>query len=172
MSTHDRLGNGRAHNVMSALLHTKDNLVVRLLTAFGVPTYGPQHTTRIFEEKANVWLYNEKANIWFKGLNEFSSDNGFMEIPLTPQGNSRPAGLPISDEEIFRAAHYGHNGSDNIMLKDLDMPSTIIAAMILNGKPSPIGIREGLAMTLPGIFAAESAREGGALKQIKYPWSK
>ena len=165
MSTHDRLGNGRAHNVMSALLHTKDNLVVRLLTAFGVPTYGPRHTTRIFAEKANVWLYNEKASVCFKGLNEFSSDNGFMEIPLTPQGNSRPAGLPILDEEIFRAAHYGHNGSDNIMLKDF-------AEAILNGKPSPIGIREGLAMTLPGIFAAESAREGGALKQIKYPWSK
>ena len=57
-----------------------------------------------------------------------------------------------------------HNGSDNLMLKDF-------AEAILNGKTSPIGIREGLAMTLPGIFAAESAREGGALKQIKYPWS-
>lgn len=52
-----------------------------------------------------------------------------------------------------------------MMLKDF-------AEAILNGKTSPIGIREGLKMTLPGIYAAESAREGGALKEIKYPWSK
>ena len=165
MSTYDRLGNGRTHNAMSALLHTKDNLVVRFLTAFGVPTHGPSHTTRIISEKANVWLYNEKAQIWLKGLNDFSARNDFIEIPLTPNGSSRPSGLPILDEEIFRAANYGHNGSDNLMLRDF-------AEAILNGKPSPLGIREGLAMTLPGVFAAESAREGGALKKIKYPWSR
>ena len=165
MSTFDRLGNGRSHNVMSALLHTKDNLVVRLLTAFGVPTHGPQHTTRIFAEKANVWLYNQNARVWFKDLNEFSAQNDFLDIPLTPNGNSRPIGLPILDEAVFEAAHCGHNGSDNLMLR-------VFAEAILNGKPSPLGIREGLAMTLPGIYAAESAREGGALKQIIYPWSK
>jgi len=164
MSTYDRLGNGRAHNAMAALLRTKDNLVVRLLTAFGVPTHGPQHTTRIFAEKANVWLYNQKARVWFKGLNDFSAENEFLEIQLTPDWDSRPTGLPILDEDMFRKASCGHNGSDNLMLKDF-------AEAILNGKTSPIGIREGLAMTLPGIFAAESAREGGALKQIKYPWS-
>ncbi|MBO6066018.1 MAG: hypothetical protein J6P36_06325, partial [Lachnospiraceae bacterium] len=65
---------------------------------------------------------------------------------------------------LFQAAGTGHNGSDIVMLRDF-------ADAILNGKPSPIGIREGLAMTLPGIYAAESAREGGALKEIRYPWS-
>ena len=164
MSTYDRMGNGRAHNVMSALLHTKANLVVRFLTAFGVPAHGPLHTTRIFAEKANVLLYNEKAQVWFKELNSFSAKNDFLEIPLTPESSSRPLGLPILDEELFKAATYGHNGSDNLMLREF-------AEAILNGRPSPIGIRQGLAMTLPGIFAAESAREGGALKEIKYPWS-
>lgn len=165
MSTYDRLGNGRSHNAMAALLRTKDNLVVRLLTAFGVPTHGPQHTTRIFAEKANIWLYNQKARVWFKGLNDFCEENEYLDIPLTPEGNSRPAGLQILDEEIFRLASWGHNGSDNVMLRDF-------SEAILNGKPSPLGIREGLAMTLPGIYAAYSAREGGALKQIVYPWSK
>ena len=165
MSTYDRLGNGRVHNAMSALLRTKDNLVVRFLAAFGVPTRGPSHTTRILAEKANVWLYNEKARIWLKELNVFSAQNDYLEIPLTPDGSSRPAGLPILDEEIFRAANYGHNGSDNRMLREF-------AEAILKGSPSPLGIKEGLAMTLPGIYAAESAREGGVLKEIKYPWSK
>ncbi|MBQ9336979.1 MAG: Gfo/Idh/MocA family oxidoreductase [Lentisphaeria bacterium] len=164
MSTYDRLGNGRAHNVMASLLHTKDNLVVRLLTAFGVPTFGPQHTTRIFAEKACVWLYNQKARIWFKGLNEFSSENDYLDIPLTPGPDSRPTSLPILNEKFFEEASWGHNGSDNVMLRDF-------CEAILNEKPSPLGIREGLAMTLPGIYAADSAREGGALKEIKYPWS-
>ncbi len=165
MSTYDILQNGRAHNAMAALLHTKSNIVMRLLTAFGLPTHGPQHTTRILAEKGNLILHNERAKLWLKDLNEVSSENDFIDIPLTPQGNSRPLSLPILNEDIFAAAHYGHNGSDNIMLRDF-------ADAILNGKPSPLGIREGLAMTLPGIYAAESAREGGALKTIKYPWRK
>ena len=165
MSTYDRIGCGRTHNAMAALLHTRNNIVVRFLTAFSLPYRGPAHTTRIMAEKAIVILCNEKARLWLKGLNDFSSQNDFLEIPLTPTDSSRPIGLPILDEELFKAAHYGHNGSDIVMLKDF-------AGAILEGKPAPIGIREGLAMTLPGIYAAESAREGGALKEIIYPWSK
>ena len=165
MSTYDQIGCGRTHNAMAALLHTRSNIVVRFLTAFALPYRGPAHTTKIMAEKGIVELYNEKARLWLTGLNEFSAQNNFLEIPLTPVGSSRPASLPIIDEELFKAAHYGHNGCDILMLKDF-------TNAILNGKPSPIGIREGLAMTLPGIFAAESAREGGVLKEIKYPWSK
>ena len=163
MSTYDRLGNGRAHNAMSALLHTKSNIVVRLLTVFGLPTHGPRHTTRIMAEKGIVYLYNEKADIWLKGLNEFSAKNDFIEIPFTPDRDSRPANLIIHNEEMFREASYGHNGSDIYMLRDF-------ADAVLNNKPSPVNVREMLAMTLPGIYAAESAGNGGALKEIKYPW--
>ncbi len=165
MSTYDRLDNGRAHNAMACLLHTESNIVVRFLTAFGLPTYGPQHTTKIMAEKGIVTLYNQKADLYLKGLNEFSSTNKLLEIPFTPEGSSRPMGLKIIDEGTFRLGNYGHNGSDNYMLKDF-------AEAILNNKPSPLGIKEALAMTLPGIYAALSAREGGALKEIKYPWNK
>ena len=165
MSTFDILDNGRAHNAMAALLHTKSNVVVRLLTCFGMPTKGPYHTTRILAEKGNVYLYNERAKVWLKDLNEFSAENDYLDIPLTPYGASRPGSVPIYDEETFKKAHYGHNGSDNLMLKDF-------CDAILNNKPSPLGIREGLAMTLPGIYGALSAREGGVLKEIIYPWSK
>lgn len=165
MSTYDRIGCGRSHNAMTAILHTKSNIVMRFLTAFALPYRGPAHTTRILTEKGIVELYNEKARVWLEDLNDISAENNFIEIPLTPNGLSRPANLSITDEALFRAAHYGHNGSDNFMLRDF-------CEAILNNKPSPIGIREGLAMTLPGIYAAESAREGGALKEILYPWNK
>ncbi len=163
MSTYDRIDCGRSHNAMSALLHTRSNIVVRFLTAFALPYRGPAHTTRIMAEKGIVELTNEKARIWLQALNAVSSRNDFLEIPLTP-GDSHPASLKIPDWRLFQAAGTGHNGSDIVMLRDF-------ADAILNGKPSPIGIREGLAMTLPGIYAAESAREGGALKEIRYPWS-
>ena len=165
MSTYDRTDCGRTHNAMAALLHTRSHIVVRFLTAFALPYHGPAHTTRIMAEKGIVELTNEKARLWLQGLDAFSAQNDFLEIPLTPSASSRPLNMLIPDEQVFQAAHYGHNGSDILMLKDF-------ADAILNAKPSPVGIRDGLAMTLPGIFAAESAREGGQLKEIKYPWSK
>lgn len=166
MSTLDRLGNGNTHNAMSALLRTDDNIVVRLLVAFGVPYFGPAHTTRIFCEKGVLELYNEKARYWLPENTDLSlSGHKYEETPLTPVGTARPADLKIIDEDLFLKAHCGHNGSDIFMMKDF-------ADAIVNHKPSPIGIREALKMTLPGIYAAESAREGGALKTIRYPWSK
>ncbi|MBQ6470690.1 MAG: Gfo/Idh/MocA family oxidoreductase [Victivallales bacterium] len=166
MSTYDRLGNGRAHNAMSALLRTRDNLVVRLLTAFGMPSQGPQHTIRIFSEKATLWVYSEKVRVWFKEMKEFQTfhnDDNFIEFPLMPNRNSRPQNLHIIDEDIFEKASFGHAGADNYMLK-------AFAEAILEGRPSPLGVREGLAMTLPGLYASASAAEGGELKRIIYPW--
>lgn len=167
MSTYDRIGCGRSHNAMVAILHTKSNMVVRFLTAFGLPYphKAPAHTTRILTDKGIVELYNDKARIYLEGLNAFSAESGFLEIPLTPGGVSRPLGMKIIDEALFAYAGYGHNGSDISMMEDF-------ADALVNNKPSPIGIKEGLAMTLPGIYAAESAREGGVLKKIVYPWDK
>ena len=39
-----------------------------------------------------------------------------------------------------------------------------------NGEPAPISLKEGLAMTLPGIYAAESAKRGGEVLKMHYPW--
>ena len=164
MSTGDHFHCGYSHNAMSALLRTKNNVVVRFLTAFAMPQHGPHHTTKIYCEKGIVELYNEKARVWLTSLNEFSARSDFFEIPFTPNASDRPQDMKIIDEELFRQANYGHNGSDIAMMRDF-------ADAVLNGKVSPVNIRDALAMTLPGIFAAESARENGALKQIVYPWN-
>lgn len=164
MSTGDHLREGHSHNAMSSLLRTRKNVVVRFLAAFGVPSHGPGHTTKLFCEKGVIELYNEKCRLWLMGLNAFSSKNDYIEVPFTPTGADRPLSLAIPDEAMFKKAHHGHNGADNLMLRDF-------AESILNGKSSPIDIKKSLAMTLPGIYAAESAKEGGSLKQISYPWS-
>ena len=39
------------------------------------------------------------------------------------------------------------------------------------GKPA-ISLKAGLEMTLPGIYAEESARRGGEVINMYYPWDK
>jgi hypothetical protein len=41
---------------------------------------------------------------------------------------------------------------------------------VLKGEPSPLSLREGLRMTIPGIYAAESASKNGEVIKIEYPW--
>jgi hypothetical protein len=43
---------------------------------------------------------------------------------------------------------------------------------VLNGEPAPITLKEGLAMTLPGIYAEESSKRGGEVMTMYYPWDK
>ena len=43
---------------------------------------------------------------------------------------------------------------------------------ILTGGPAPITLKEGLAMTLPGIYAEESSKRGGQVMKMYYPWDK
>ena len=57
----------------------------------------------------------------------------------------------------------GHGGMDYAMLDHF------FKALINENKPS-ISLKEGLAMTLPGIFAEESAKKGGAVLRMVYPW--
>ena len=57
----------------------------------------------------------------------------------------------------------GHGGMDYAMMDHF-------LQALLNGAPAPISLREGLAMTLPGIYAEESSKRGGALMKMYYPW--
>ena len=43
---------------------------------------------------------------------------------------------------------------------------------VLSGDPAPISLREGLCMTLPGIYAEASAKRGGEVLCIRYPWDE
>ena len=56
-----------------------------------------------------------------------------------------------------------HGGADYALMK------AFLNAIRTNSK-SPVSLREGLRMSLPGVYAAESARRGGELLRIRYPW--
>jgi hypothetical protein len=57
----------------------------------------------------------------------------------------------------------GHGGMDYALLDHF-------YTAILKGEPAPISLREGLAMTLPGIYAEESAKRNGEVLRMTYPW--
>ncbi len=57
----------------------------------------------------------------------------------------------------------GHGGMDYAMLDHF-------FDAVLKGKPAPISLKEGLRMTLPGIYAEESAKRGGEVLCMRYPW--
>ena len=57
----------------------------------------------------------------------------------------------------------GHGGVDYALLDHFFQA-------LLKGESAPIPLREGLRMTLPGIYAEKSAKLGGENLMIKYPW--
>ena len=59
----------------------------------------------------------------------------------------------------------GHGGMDYALLDHF-------FDALRSGKDAPISLKEGLAMTLPGIYAEESAKRGGAVMRMKYPWDE
>ena len=57
----------------------------------------------------------------------------------------------------------GHGGMDYALLDHF-------FDALQNGKESPISLKEGLRMTLPGIYAEMSSKQGGKVLEIRYPW--
>ena len=87
-------------------------------------------------------------------------------------GAEKMTELPISfmpkEVEVWKQknsqAGFGHGGSDSYMMH-------IFEETLLNGgTKAPCDLKEGLRMTLPGIFACRSARNGGIPEKIFYPW--
>ena len=153
------------HDAMAALFRTKSNVVVRLLVSFinNLPG-GGQHNYRFFTTKGafeRTLAYQtfqskehaEEQRTLFYSTELYGYKN-WIELPI---GVSRP-------EQTEDQKTAGHGGVDYALWE-------VFIKAVRAGGPSPISLREGLRMTLPGIFAAESARKGGELTRIKYPWS-
>ncbi len=151
------------HDAMAALFRTKKNVVVRLLTSFINNYRGGHHSYRFFTTKGcfeRTPNYRTFRKDQMEGPRTlfYSTDlygyNNWMELPID---DTRP--------EFAAQKNLGHGGIDYAMWK-------LFIEAVRAGGPSPISLREGLRMTLPGIYAAESARNGGELTRIVYPWSQ
>ena len=150
-------------HAMVSIMNTRNKAVVRFLASFALYKSGPDHTTRIFTDDGMFELYNEKIRIFKPDFSEFCEKPEIVEIPFGRFPMRFVQDFPV--DKVLAAGGGGHGGADFSALE-------AFADAILNGKKSPCTVEKGLAMTLPGIFAAESAKEGGALKKILYPWEE
>ena len=142
---------------MAALLRTESNIVIRFLASFINNRPTASHQVRIYATKG----YFEAAPPYLGGgvpRFVFSS----TEIPGVE--GVTPLNIANVADKYKRFAQAGHGGTDHALLDGF-------FEAIRNKLPSPISLREGIRMSLPGIYAAESARRGGELMAIEYPWS-
>ncbi len=153
------------HDFMAALFRTRSNVVVRFVASF------------INEAGHHIWQYRifTTKGTFERTAGQYTS-MGYVpaesprtlfyskELPLTKNRVELPVGdMPPAHADNPKAA--GHGGIDYAMLD-------AFFTAIREGSPSPVSLRDGLRMTLPGLYAAESARNGGALTRILYPWSE
>jgi predicted dehydrogenase len=143
-------------DAMTALFRTSGGAVVKLLTSFITSHPVPFHRYVCYGTAG----YFEKTQPLAGGESQvlFSSRNvcGMRALTELPVAEARP--------ELHGSAVAGeHGGADVVMLGNF--------ADAVEGKAAPaVDIRGALGMTLPGLCALDSARHGGRLVQIRYPW--
>jgi len=149
-------GDPEDDDAMTALFRTAGGTVVKLLTSFITSHPAPFHRYVVYGTEG----YFEKTQPLAGGESQvlFSSRKtyGLQGLTRLPVAEARP--------EFQAAAGVGeHGGADYVMLTNF--------ADAIEGKAAPaVGIRDALRMTLPGLCALDSARHGGLLTPITYPW--
>jgi predicted dehydrogenase len=143
-------------DAMTALFRTPEGTVVKLLTSFITSHPAPFHRyvlhgTAGYFEKTQP-LAGGESQVLFSSRNTYGM-HGLTKLPVA---EARP--------EFQAAAGIGeHGGADYVMLANF--------ADAIEGKAAPaVGIKDALRMTLPGLYALDSARHGGRLTKIIYPW--
>ncbi len=140
-------------DMMCAQFQTDSGVVVRLMRNGRCRADIGHHAYRVFGSEG----YMERVERMGKDVIRYNStkelDTSMKEIDGSP--------MPPAYADNPKAK--GHGGMDYAMLDHF-------FTAVKNGEPAPISLKEGLAMTLPGIYAEESAKRGGAVLRMKYPW--
>ncbi len=144
-------------DMMCAQFQTDSGIVVRLMRNKRCRAKIGQHNYRVFGTEG----YMERIDRLNKPVIRYNSmkelDTNLKEI----DGSFMPP--EYENNEFAKTA--GHGGMDYALFDHF-------FKALANGEPAPISLKEGLAMTLPGIYAEESAKRGGALLRMLYPWDK
>ncbi len=142
-------------DMMCAQFQTESGVIVRLMRNKRCRAKIGHHNYRVFGTEGYMERIDrfEKPVIRYNSMKELDTelrevDGSFM--PTAYEGN-----------EFARVA--GHDGIDYALFDHL-------FKALANGAPAPISLKEGLLMTLPGIYAEESAKRGGQVLRMRYPW--
>ena len=154
VSTGSKIEKGNFHDQMTANFTTESDVIVRITVSFRTNSQLSGHSYRIFGTEGYFERLSDRGD--FPGRTLFSSTRfygakGFVQLPVD-----------MSRKEFGKNASVGHGGADYALIRHF--------LLAFKGKCEPISIKEGLQMSLPGLFAAESAKLNGRLIKIKYPW--
>jgi predicted dehydrogenase len=151
-----------ANDLMTAHFRTKSDVVARLTVSFvnnagcGCHSYRVFGTEGYFEHLSARGAQGEKT---FVNSNKLCGMDKLTELPV---------GFTPSEVEKMQQASphaaFGHGGAETYLW------NSFIRAIRSGAKTTSIPLKESLRMTLPGIYAAESAADGGNIKTIHYPW--
>lgn len=146
-------------DLMTAHYQTESKVVVRQTCSFVNNAHIGNHSYRVFGTEGYFERNGGRGDL-IKPTTMFSSNNMYGAQKLTE--------LPVDtmrSEYSNNAKAAGHGGADYAMFD-------AFFTALLNSVPSPLNLREGLRMTIPGIYANESAKQNGAVLEIKYPWEE
>lgn len=131
-----------------ALFKTAKGAVIRIFICFGAYV-GFGHNFRIIGTRGTL---QTDAN------RELGNANSFARFSDIPGSRDHLVELPMTIES-FGGGKGGHGGADKKMVLDF------VKCILEDTKP-PIDVDMGIAISLPGIIATESARQGGVLLEI------
>lgn len=153
------------HDVMSAQLRTKSNVVVHLMASH-INNY-PNKYCHGYKFYTTKGAFERTINYGTQALFESASEARTLFYSTELYGHRRWTELPVGLDRPGQTKEMiamGHGGRDYAVME------LFLNAIRSNGPLSPLSLRDGLCMTLPGIFAAASAANGGKLYSLTYPW--
>ncbi|MBR2425568.1 MAG: Gfo/Idh/MocA family oxidoreductase [Lentisphaeria bacterium] len=145
-------------NMSAALFQTESGVTIRLLRNGKCRAGIGSHSYRVFGTKGYYERLDSRG-AQYPAVTRFRSDDlyGAHDFTILPSGM-------MANEYIYNPKASGHGGADYALMDHM-------FTAYLNGDAEyPISLREGLRMTLPGIFAEESSKRKGERLRMTYPW--
>ena len=146
---------GNRDDMMCANFKTESGVVIRLMRNGRCRAKIGHHNYRVFGTEGYVERIDRMNKPVIRYNSTFVDDNELKEI----EGRfmiERYKDIPYSQD--------GHDGMDYAMLD-------AFLKAFREGKPA-VTLKEGLLMTLPGIYAEESAKRNGEVIKMVYPWEE
>lgn len=146
-------------DMMCAQFQTESGVIVRLMRNKRCRAQIGRHNYRVFGTEGYCEKVDAKGNN--HSIIRYNSTRYYAASDLVEVN-----GLDMPYEYVGNPRARGHGGMDFALL------DRFFKALQEDRPVPPISLREGLRMTLPGIYAEESARRGGQVMTMRYPWDK
>ena len=140
-------------DMMCAQFRTESGVVVRLMRNGRCRADIGHHNYRVFGTDG----YMERMDRMGKATIRYNSYKSTDARMQEEDGRFMPKAYESNPKA------QGHDGMDYAMLD-------AFFKALMNGDEAPVSLKEWLLMTLPGIYAEESAKALGKVVRMRYPW--